>query len=148
MEKLRHGEFNPILSSQKFNLGPGRFRLDHLPLDHQMQQMNDRKNNYNDCRKISLPYKKFITLELHTTESFALRFHKFYDETIKNKIRGIPGSKFLMDQRCWVLGVASYDLLIGELKQICDQNSIHIEEIPSFIMNLVIHKTPFTGPEI
>jgi hypothetical protein len=113
-----------------------------------MQQMNDRKNNYNDCRKISLPYKKFITLELHTTESFALRFHKFYDETIKNKIRGIPGSKFLMDQRCWVLGVASYDLLIMELKQICDQNSIHIEEIPSFIMNLVIHKTPFTGPEI
>ena len=59
--------------------------------------MNERKNNYNDSRKVSLPYKKFITLELHSAETFALRFHKFYDETIKNKIRDIPGAKFLMD---------------------------------------------------
>ncbi len=82
--------------------------------------MNDRKNNYNDCRKISLPYKKFITLELHSGEQFSLRFHKFYIDSIKNKIRGVPGSKFLMDQRCWVLGIASYDLLIEELKKLCE----------------------------
>jgi hypothetical protein len=129
-------------------LGPGRYRLDHLPLDHQITSMIDRRNNYNDCRKISLPFKKFITLEVHSVEQFALRFHKFYDETIKNKIRAVSGSKFLMDQRCWVIGIASYDLLIEELKKLCEQNHIHIEEIPSFIMNLVLHKTPFTGPEI
>ena len=147
-EKLKEGEFNPILSSQKFNLGPGRYRLDHLPLDHQMAGIVDRRNNYNETRKINLPYKKFITLEIHSGEQFALRFHKFYDEGIKNKIRGIPGSRFLMDQRCWVLGIASYDFLINELKKLCEQNSIHIDEIPSFIMNLVLHKTPFTGPDI
>lgn len=57
------GKFNPILSSQKFSYGPGRFKdwQSHLPLAQQ-----EKKNTYNENRKISLPYKKFITLEIHS----------------------------------------------------------------------------------
>jgi hypothetical protein len=36
-----------------------------------------------------LPYKKIITLEIHSGAQVGLRFHKFYDEHIKNKIRNV-----------------------------------------------------------
>ena len=63
-------------------------------------------------------------------------------------IRKMQGAKFLMDNRMWVVGLPHYDPLLEELKRVCENNQIHIEEIPTFIMNLVLHKIPFTGTEI
>lgn len=53
-----------------------------------------------------------------------------------------------MDLRCWVLSIGSYDHLMHNISRLCDHHRIHIEEIPSFVMNLVLHKTPFTGPDM
>ncbi|CDW74660.1 swi snf-related matrix-associated actin-dependent regulator of chromatin subfamily a-like protein 1 [Stylonychia lemnae] len=116
--------------------------------DQQMISQMDKKNTYNEQRKISLPYKKFITFEIFSGAQYGIRFHKFYDEIIKNIIRAIQGAKFLMDIRMWVVGLPYYDQLMEKLKKVCDHNQIHIEEIPPFIMNLVLHKIPFTGPDI
>ncbi|KEJ83063.1 SNF2 family N-terminal domain containing protein [Oxytricha trifallax] len=145
--------FNPILSSQKFQVGPGRYRQNKInggeEIEYQMVSTMDKRNNtYNEQRKISLPYKKFITFEIVSQATFGIRFHKFYDEQIKNKIRDIQGAKFLMDQRIWIVGLPYYDELFESLKKVCEIARIHIEEIPTFIMNLVLHKIPFTGPDI
>jgi hypothetical protein len=52
-----------------------------------------------------------------------------------------------MDNWAWVVGLPYYDKLIEELKKVCESKSIHIEEIPTFVMNLILHKIPFTGTE-
>ena len=53
-----------------------------------------------------------------------------------------------MDNRAWIIGLNYYDTLIQELKKVCEPSQIHIEEIPTFVMNLILHKTPFTGPDM
>ena len=47
----------------------------------------------------------------------------------------------------WIVGLPYYDDLIERLKNVCG-TKIHLEEIPSFLMNLIIHKIPFTGPDM
>ena len=47
----------------------------------------EKRSTYNENRKISLPYHKFITFEIYSGAQFGIRFHKFYDEQIKNKIK-------------------------------------------------------------
>ena len=90
-----------------------------------------------------LHYRKYIGLEMLSENNFALTFHKFYSNEIKNLIRSIENSKFSAEMRTWVLSIANYDQLMSELKQICVVNQIHIEDIPQFTINLMKTKVPY-----
>jgi len=137
--------FNLITSSEIYQAGPGRFSKKERGIT--LIGSQKRENTYNEHRRCSLPYKKFITLEVCSTSQFALRFHKFYSEGIKNRIRNTKCAKFDTQNRAWIVGLRNYDLMVKELKHDCELNGIHIEEIPSFIMNIIFYKTPFQGPE-
>jgi len=79
-----------------------------------------------------LHYLKYIGLELLSENNFALTFHKFFSNEVKNLIRSIENVKFSPDIRAWVLPILKYDELMKELGKICVVNSIHIEDIPHF----------------
>ena len=76
--------------------------------------------------------------------NFALTFHKFFSNEIKNLIRSIENSRFSPEMRTWVLSILKYDQLMEDLKQICIVNQIHIEDIPQFAMNLMKIKVPYS----
>jgi len=90
-----------------------------------------------------LHYRKYIGLEMLSENNFALTFHKFYSNEIKNLIRSMQNSRFSPEMRTWVLSILNYDQLMAELKQICVVNQIHIEDIPQFTMNLMKTKVPY-----
>ena len=77
-----------------------------------------------------LHYRKYIGLELLSENNFALTFHKFFSNEIKNLIRSIENSRFSPEMRTWVMSILNYDKLMTDLKQICTVNQIHIEDIP------------------
>ena len=62
---------------------------------------------------------------------------------MKNLIRTIDGAKFDPELRKWVLNVDRYETVMLELKRICEANRIHIEDIPTFAINLMRTKVPW-----
>jgi len=89
-----------------------------------------------------LHYLRFIGLELISENAFTLTFHKFFSNEVKNLIRSIEQCKFSPELRAWVLPTTKYDQLMEDLQKICLVNNIHIEDIPSFTMQLMNCKIP------
>lgn len=52
-------------------------------------------------RNNNLPYAKYISLDLAEPHHFNLRFHRFYDETLKRLLKQIPGMAFNLEIRAW-----------------------------------------------
>ena len=63
-----------------------------------------------------LHYRKYIGLEMLSEHNFALTFHKFYSNEIKNLIRSIENSRFSPEMRTWVMSILKYDQLMTDLK--------------------------------
>lgn len=63
-----------------------------------------------------LHYRKYIGLEMLSENNFALTFHKFYSNEIKNLIRSMNNSRFSPEMRTWILSIFNYDQLMSELK--------------------------------
>lgn len=103
-----------------------------------------KKYSKNSGSVKGLHFRKYIGLEMLSENNFALTFHKFYSNEIKNLIRSIQNSRFSPEMRTWVLSILNYDQLMVDLKQICTVNQIHIEDIPQFAMNLMKTKIPYS----
>ena len=63
-----------------------------------------------------LHYRKYIGLEMLSENNFALTFHKFYSNEIKNLIKSLPNTRFSAEMRTWILSILNYDQLMTELK--------------------------------
>lgn len=53
----------------------------------------------------------------------------------------------MMDYRAWVIDIQVYKSALEVLRPICIENRVHIEEIPDFCLNLILHAVPWTGAE-
>lgn len=91
-----------------------------------------------------LHYRKYIALELLSEHNFTCVFHKFFSHEIKNLIRQIAAAKFDAEIRQWVISLLNYEKLMDQLKYICNQNNIHIEDIPQFAINLMKTQVPYS----
>jgi hypothetical protein len=91
--------------------------------------------------------KKYVALEAFSTTEFGLKFIKFYQNDLKLQIQRIPGAKFKIETRSWVLSLTNYESMLERLKNICSQYEIIIQELPTFVVNLILHPTPCTGPQ-
>lgn len=53
----------------------------------------------------------------------------------------------MFEYRCWVMNLPHYYTIIEQIKGICKSFGIAIREIPNFVVNLVLYKTPCSGEQ-
>ena len=85
-----------------------------------------------------LHYIKYIGLELVAPDVFSLAFHKFYSHEVKDVVKSVPECRYDPDYRAWLLNTTSYDKVMVALKDICQDNKIHIEDIPQVSENCLM----------
>jgi len=90
-------------------------------------------------------HKKYVRLEALSEFEFGIKFHKFYSDELKQRIQKVGSAKFRVENRSWVMSLPDYYKLLEQIRSICTEFGIHIQEIPHFVVNLVLYKTPCTG---
>jgi hypothetical protein len=78
--------------------------------------------------------KKFVGLEVVSDSN-----------EFKLQIQKLGCAKFNVETRSWVMTLLNYYKLLERIKVICSEFQIHVQEIPAFVVNLMLNKTPCTG---
>ena len=86
-----------------------------------------------------------LLVEIYSETKVCYKFRGFYNETIKNIIKGKPGAKYEAIHKSWILDNNFYGSLKDELEPILRQEKIKFSDIPGFVVDLMRTQIPFAS---
>jgi hypothetical protein len=88
--------------------------------------------------------ERLIYIELVGPNTIAVKMDGFYDQEIKDKIKGLPDAKYEGTSKEWFLRKDLKDKLIDSIGELCIDRGVQIVDIPDFVHDLSKNPIPFT----